>query len=217
LSGEKYISVVMSVYNEEKYIAASIKSVLNQTYPYFEFIIVNDGSTDKSEEIIKSFDDDRIVYKKIDKVNFSEALNVGLNIAKYEYIARMDADDISVPDRFEKQMKYLADHSDVQVLSCGYALFRNENISHIYNLPKSDKEIKEQLNYSSAVCHAGSIYSKKHILKFEGYNEKLDCLEDIDLWLRIREETKFHNLDDVLYFIRLKENSMTSKEYSKPK
>lgn len=207
----------MSVYNEEKYVAAAIKSILNQTYPYFEFIIINDGSTDNTEDIIKSFNDERIVYHKIEKVNFSAALNYGLKIAKYKYAARMDADDISTSDRFEKQMMYLEQNPDVNVLSCGYCLFRDNTVSHIRLLPENDNIIKEQLNYSSAVCHAGSIYSKEHILKFGGYNENLDCLEDIDLWLRIREQTVFHNLPEVLYLIRLKENSMTTKELLKPK
>ncbi len=213
----EYISVVMSVYNEEKYISAAIKSILNQTYPYFEFIIINDGSTDKSESLIKSFKDERIVYKKIEKVNFSKALNEGLNIAKYNYIARMDADDVSLSDRLEKQVKYLIENPDVQVLSSGYALFKNAKVSHIHKLPENDREIKEQLNYSASVCHAGSIFLKDHILKFGGYNENLDMLEDMDLWLRIRKETKFHNLNEVLYLIRIKKNSMTSKESLKPK
>lgn len=207
----------MSAYNEGKYISAAIKSILNQTYPYFEFIVINDGSTDNTEAVIKSFKDDRIVYKKIDKVSFSQALNIGLSLSKYNFIARMDADDISVPERFENQMKYLSENPDVQVISSGYGLFRENKVSHIYQLPVNDAEIKEQLNYSSAVCHAGSIYSKCHILNFGGYNEKLDMLEDIDLWLRIRKDTKFHNLDEILYLIRIKENSMTSKESLKPK
>lgn len=216
MKANEYISVVMSVYNEEKYLSAAIKSILNQTYPYFEFIIINDGSTDNSEYIIKSFKDERIVCKKIEKVNFSKALNEGLNIAKYNYVARMDADDISMPDRFEKQVKFIVENPDVQVLSSGYALFKNKRVSHIYQLPENDRDIKEQLNYSSSVCHAGSIYLKDHILKFGGYNEGLDILEDMDLWLRIRKDTKFHNLDEILYLIRIKENSMTSKESLKP-
>ncbi len=207
----------MSVYNEEKYVAVAIKSVLQQSYPYFEFVIINDGSTDKSEEIIKSFKDDRIVYKKIEKVNFSKALNYGLSIAQHNYIARMDADDISMRDRFEKQVNFLIENPEVQVLSSGYALFKGNKISHIYNLPMTDGDIKEQLNYSSSVCHAGSLYSKKHILNYGGYNENMDILEDIDLWLRIRKDTLFHNLDEALYLIRIKENSMTSNESLKPK
>lgn len=213
----EYISVVMSVYNEEKYVASAIKSILNQTYTNFEFIIINDGSTDNSESVIKSFDDERIVYKKIEKVSFAAALNTGLKIAKYDFIARMDADDISTPDRFEKQINFLVENPAVQVLSSGYALFREKNISHIYQLPVADKDIKEQLNYSSAICHAGSVFLKNHILNFGGYNENMDILEDIELWLRIRKETSFHNLDDILYLIRVKENSMTSNEASKPK
>ncbi|MBS1492643.1 MAG: glycosyltransferase [Bacteroidetes bacterium] len=207
----------MSVYNEERYVAAAIKSILNQTYPYFEFIIINDGSTDKSEDIIKSFNDERIVYKKIEKVNFSAALNYGLKIAKYDYVARMDADDVSVQDRFEKQIKYIVNNPEVNVLSSAYGLFKNESVSHLYHLPSQDKIIKEQLNVSSSVCHAGSLYLRNHILKYGGYNENLDCLEDIELWLRIRKDTVFHNLTSVLYLIRLKENSMSANEQKKPK
>ncbi len=106
------ISVVMSVYNGDKYLREEIESILNQTFKDFEFIIVNDGSTDKSLEIIKSYNDPRIVIIDQENTGLAKALNNGINIAKGRYIARMDQDDISNPERFEKQIEFLENLSE---------------------------------------------------------------------------------------------------------
>ena len=106
---EPLISVLLCTYNDEKYIKDAIESILNQTFKKFEFIIVNDGSTDRTLDIIKQYNDERIVL--IDKKNtgLTDSLNLGVSIAKTNWIARMDGDDISINNRFENQIKYLKD------------------------------------------------------------------------------------------------------------
>jgi glycosyltransferase involved in cell wall biosynthesis len=111
------ISVVMSVYNGEKYLRQAIESILQQTYTDFEFIIIDDGSTDSSREIIQSYDDKRIrLVINEQNIGLTKSLNKGIRLAKGEFIARMDADDISLPQRFEKQVAYLDSHPEVGVL-----------------------------------------------------------------------------------------------------
>lgn len=211
------ISVVMSVYNEENFIGAAIKSILIQTYPHFEFIIIDDGSTDSTGEIIKSFNDERIIYKKIENVIFSKALNVGISVAKYDLIARMDGDDIALPERFEKQISFLKNNPDVKILSSAYAFFIGDSVTQIYHPFQEDSEIKRKLNYQNPLTHPGIMFNKAHAAKYNFYNESLDCFEDVDLWQRMRADTKFKNLDEVLILRRLKENSLTNFEYTKPK
>ena len=112
------ISVVMPTFNGEKFIKEAIESILNQTFNDFEFIIVNDGSIDNTEKIIQSFSDKRIVYvKKEQNSGISDTLNLGISLAKGKYIARMDDDDISIPNRFERQLEVFA--SDLKIIVCG--------------------------------------------------------------------------------------------------
>lgn len=122
-----FLSVVLSTYNDEKYIAEAIQSILDQTYPYFEFIIVNDGSTDSTLNIIKSFKDDRIVL--IDKPNTGliDSLNTGVRAAKYDWIARMDGDDIAEPYRFEEQVKAIK--RDIVLVSSQCSIIDSDGIS----------------------------------------------------------------------------------------
>ena len=116
------VTVLMPVYNAEKYLAEAINSILNQTFTNYELLIINDGSTDKSEEIILKYSDKRIRYIKNDKnIRLVATLNKGIELAKGKYIARMDADDISVPTRLEKQITLLENNEDIGV--CGSFLY----------------------------------------------------------------------------------------------
>ena len=116
---EKMISVILPAYNAEKFLREAIDSILGQTYKNFELIVLNDGSTDRTEDIILAYDDPRIRYVKNEKnLKLIKTLNKGIDLAKGEYIARMDADDISLPRRFEIEVNYLQEHSDIDVVSC---------------------------------------------------------------------------------------------------
>ena len=115
------ISVVMPVYNGEKYLKDAIDSILNQTHTDFEFIIVNDGSTDNTANIIDSYVDSRIIHVRQENRGLPKALNVGASISKGEYIARMDADDISLPNRLKSQYLFFKSNSDISVLAGSFS------------------------------------------------------------------------------------------------
>ena len=114
------VSVILPVYNAEKFLKEAIDSILNQTFTDFELLLINDGSTDRSEEIIKSYNDKRISYAKNEKNSgLINTLNRGIDLARGEYIARMDGDDIALPERFELQVKHLI-KSDAAILATTY-------------------------------------------------------------------------------------------------
>jgi glycosyltransferase involved in cell wall biosynthesis len=194
------ISVVMPVYNGERYLREAIESILNQTYKNFEFIILNDGSNDKTEEIILSYDDPRIVYIKNSKnLRIVKTLNKGISLAKGVYIARMDADDISLPTRFEKQIQHLEKHHEVDI--CGTAIKHIGCKNEVQYFPRNHNEIKVNLLFNSAFAHptimGKSIYFKNHT-----YNDGYVMAEDYYLWASTCEKHHFSNLEDVLLYYR---------------
>lgn len=147
------ISVILPVYNGEKYLKEAIESILNQTYTNFEFIIIDDGSKDSSLEIIKEYEkeDERIVAVSRENKGLIATLNEGIEKAKGKYIARMDQDDISLPNRFEEQLKIM--ENDKEIVVCGswinvFGENRKEKISKYFQY---DKEIKANLIMSS-IC-----------------------------------------------------------------
>lgn len=183
------ISVVMPAYNSEKYIAEAIESILNQTYTDFEFIIINDGSTDKTEEIILSYTDERIVYLKNEKNSgIVYTLNRGLDVAKGEYIARMDSDDISLPTRFEKQIKYFKKHPETAVLGTAINIFGEGTQKHTFKFSCNPQKAKAELFFSSCLAHPSVIIRKtiidNHSLRYE---EEYKGMEDFVLWWRISQ------------------------------
>lgn len=183
------LSVIMPVYNAERFLAEAIESILNQTYRDFEFIIINDGSTDRSEEIIKSYHDDRIVYVKNEtNLKLIKTLNKGIDIAKGEFIARMDSDDVSLPDRFERQIRVFEKHPEVDFIN-GRAYDINEQgfrTGKIWYGPVSEESIKYINLFSSIICHP-AVMIKADLLKTYKYRDEISVLhiEDYDLWARL--------------------------------
>lgn len=203
-----YLSVVLSTYNDEKYIAESINSILNQTYPYFEFIIVNDGSTDNTLSIIKSFDDSRI--RLIDKPNTGlvDSLNIGVKAAKYDWIARMDGDDIAEPNRFEEEIEYLKE--GVAVVSAGIRIIDAEG--KITSVPSSKRFL---VNYATRlglqfIVHPLAIFNKDIWGKVGGYDSYMYKNEDCDLWVKMSFWGKLIVLDKKLLRYRRHGNNITS-------
>ena len=130
------ISVLMPVYNGSRFLHYSIKSILNQTYKDFEFIIISDGSTDNSEKIILSFKDERIKDFKCEHKGISNTLNFGLSKSSCDIIARMDADDISVPNRFEEQLNFLSHNPQYDVVSSWYECLKIKGLNMLLKLLK---------------------------------------------------------------------------------
>ncbi len=206
------ISVVMPAYNAEKYIAEAIESILAQTYKDFEFIIINDGSTDKTEEIILSYNDERIVYLKNEKnMGIVHTLNRGLDIAKGEYIARMDADDISLSQRLEKQLKYMEKHKSIAVLGTSFTIFGDGIKSYPFIFSFNHKRAKAELFFNSSLGHP-SVIIKKSVLDNNSlrYEEEYKGLEDFVLWWRIAKHGNVASLKQPLLKYRKHKKQITS-------
>lgn len=207
------ISVIMPTYNAELYLRQAVESILNQTYADFEFIIIDDGSTDRTEEIIKSYPDSRILYlKNKQNLGIVKTLNIGLMAARGEFIALMNADDISSSERLEKQYKFLQRKKDVSLVgsSAEYinqegGLLKNEIKSSNYNL------IKWQMLFDFSFIN-GSIFFRSEILKnLIGYKEiEGDCVEDYEFLLRVCEKYQVSNIKDKLYRYRVYGSSVSS-------
>jgi glycosyltransferase involved in cell wall biosynthesis len=204
------ISVIMPVYNGEKYLREAIDSILNQTYRDFEFIILNDGSTDSTEEIILSYDDPRIVYvKNKENLQIVKTLNQGIALAKGKYIARMDADDISLPRRFEKQIALMTARPDIDVCGTWYKTFGEKE--YLQKLPTQDEQIKVDLLFYTSLAHP-SIMMKKSIFDECKYSENFPKAEDYALWIELADKFKFANIPESLLHYRLHQNQ-TGTEY----
>ncbi|HEX2786710.1 MAG TPA: glycosyltransferase [Ignavibacteria bacterium] len=205
------LTVLMPVYNGGEKTKFAIKSILKQTYKDFEFLIVNDGSTDITEEVILSFKDSRINYKKIEHLGISNALNYGINNSSGDYIARMDGDDISLLSRLELQVQEIKKDSSISILSNWYAHMKNYKVFRVVQTPLSNEQIKRDLLKQSVICHASSILKKSDIIKIGLYNPEYEGLEDYELWLRGLNEFTFKNIPQVLYCV----NDYGKKEINK--
>jgi len=197
------ISVVMPVYNADVYLAEAIESILNQTYRHFECIIICDDPTDKTREIIGKYSesDSRITpfYRK--KEGLVSALNKGCSLAKGKYIARMDADDISLPIRFQKQLDFLEAHPEIDVCGTGAEIYSDNNDSSLFSPPESQNEIKFFLLFDNCLAHP-SVMMKTAWIQRNGYNENAVFFEDYELWLRTLDTSGISNIKDVLVKLR---------------
>jgi glycosyltransferase involved in cell wall biosynthesis len=208
------VTVLMPAYNAGKYICEAITSVLEQSFTDFELLIINDGSTDDTEKMIRSFNDPRIVIINQENNGIASALNMGLNIARANYIARFDADDICYPDRLKIQYDFITTYPQYSVIGSaadyvdadGHFIFTHHPVAHL------DEEI-QQLKYS--VCpfiHSSVIYKKELILNIGGYNEHAYTYEDHFLWVNILTHAKACNLSQSLIKVRLNPESVTIDE-----
>tara|TARA_B100001287_G_scaffold72444_1_gene60079 strand:- start:11039 stop:12055 length:1017 start_codon:yes stop_codon:yes gene_type:complete len=201
-------SVVMSVYNGSEFLSDAIESILQQTYKNFEFIIINDASTDNSLEIIKSYNDHRIVLIENKKNIFLAAsLNKGIKASQGKYIIRMDADDISMPNRISKQVQYMENNPDIGICgTCseiigfnpGYSKYSAEN--HI---------IKYKLLYECHLLHPTIIIRSDIIEKHQlYYNESYRKNQDYELFVRAIDKTNYGNILDYLLKYRQTEHNI---------
>lgn len=197
------VSVVMAVYNGEKYLREAIDSVLTQTFVNFEFIIINDGSSDGSLSIIHSYSDKRIKLINNDgNKGLIYSLNIGIEISLGKYIARMDADDICLAERFQKQFEYLELHPNIGVIGCDYLSFNDKHSSYIKSIYKSG-EIKAFLLFTATMCHPTLMLRKQVLLDNNlYYSETAKHVEDYDLWCRLILHTDFYNRNEVLFKYR---------------
>ena len=175
--------------------------MLSQTFTDFELIVLNDCSPDNAEEIMDTYNDSRIVrYRGEQNVGLSNVLNVGISMARGEYIARMDSDDISLPDRLQFQVDYLDSHPEYDLVSVGMKEFGEGSVVHFYD--NETEQIKFNALFHSPIPHASSMWRKR---SFEGllYDQSFVPSEDYHLWTRaLIKGVKMRNLPQVLYMYR---------------
>ena len=196
------VSVLMPVYKtNEKYLREAISSILNQTYTDFEFLILDDCPEDTREEIVKSFKDKRIKYFKNEQnLGITPSRNKLIDMAKGEYLAVFDHDDISLPTRFEKQVAYLDEYQGVGVVSCK---IKNMIRGTTSKNPTDDADIRLALMRTCALTHPASMIRKSVLIKNNiRYEEEFSPSEDYALWCRLIPFTKFHNINEVLFHYR---------------
>lgn len=206
------ISVLMPVYNAEKYLHEAIDSILNQTFKDFEFFIINDASTDNSKKIIMSYNDKRIRHLENKKnLGVAGTLNRGLKLAEGKYIARMDADDIAYSQRLQIEYNEIIKDAKVAVVASFYDVI-DENGKYLYTVKDSSsaEEIYYALQFRNCLGHPTIIFNKEIIInEFGGYDEKYEA-EDYDLWLRVSKKYKIMKLDKVLVKVRRSKQNKTA-------
>ena len=211
------ISIVMSTYNEsEKELKEAIDSMLNQTMGDFEFIIVIDNpNNDRHKEILSNYEkkDERIkILCNDSNIGLAKSLNIGIDFAKGKYIARMDADDISEPNRLEKELDFLENNTDIDILSTNKIdIDEFGNVVNIASsLPTNDKKIKRILKVTSVITHSAAVFKKEKIEKIGKYRPFF-ASQDYDLWLRASYYgLKFAIIDEPLIKYRVRQNNISN-------
>ena len=207
------LSILMTTYNNGQFILNAVNSILNQTYRDFEFIIIDDGSEDETSSIVKNIKDNRILYEHIHHSGRVATLNYGLNKCSSEWVALMDSDDLSLPNRLQKQISYNEKiHADV--ISSWYGIFSKNNLKYIIKTPENDHEIKKALVLHSVISNPGVMFRKSVILDSGGYNIPDTNFEDYLLWLKIKCKATFYNIPEVLILQRYRTDSISRKDLS---
>ena len=206
------ISVLMSVYNAEDDLHASIESILNQTYSNFEFIIVNDGSTDRTKEKLESYakQDDRIKLIHQDNTGLTKALNNGIQIAKGQYIARQDADDISYPERLERQLALI--RQDQQISLVGGNSLDQYPSGYQSTWGFSDSETLQKTAFlKTPFPHSTAFMRTETLKKLGGYNESYKTSQDMELWMRFAKHGKLVMTQEPILTRHIVEGSISKK------
>jgi len=209
-------SVVMSVFNGETFLAEAIESILNQTFRNFEFVIIDDGSTDKTAEIISNYAkaDGRIRVFSQGNRGRAESLNRGIDLSRGLYIVRMDADDVAMPSRVEEQIGFLDKHPTIGLLggACQAIDARGQGFETIL-CPLEDSEIRMQMRLHNPMCHPAVVMRKNLALESGGYRKALQDADDFDLWLRVAERTQLANLENVVLRYRIHRGQVTIRNF----
>ncbi|MCE5336503.1 MAG: glycosyltransferase [Desulfobacteraceae bacterium] len=199
------ITVITAVYNCEKYVRESIDSTLQQTFPDFELILIDDGSTDGTLEILERYRDERITLIHQSNMGLAKSLNKGLWTARGKYIVRLDADDISMPHRFERQYRFMEDHPEC-VISGASAMMIDADGKYLYTetMPTSWSDTRRYLPYESPFFHSAVIFRREPALACGGYYEKIKHhFEDLFLWNKLAAVGELRNLEEPLIKYRL--------------
>lgn len=211
------ISVIIPAFNAELYIKEALESVCSQTYVNLEIIVIDDGSSDRTREIIEKFQDARILLISRENRGLIATLNEGIEISRGDYVARMDADDICLSTRLETQVEYLRKHNNIGLLFTGIE-YIDENGRKLREKvsTKSRKLEPVELLFGCPVCHPTVMFDMTKLKKSDIQYDKAYCLaEDFELWTRLVSITEIGIINKVLFKYRIHPNSITSKNNEK--
>jgi glycosyltransferase involved in cell wall biosynthesis len=199
------VSVVMPAHNAAAYLNEAVSSILAQTFRDFEFIIIDDGSTDATASILKQYAelDSRLQVHHQENQGMISALNRGCRLARGEYIARMDADDISYAYRLERQLEYLARHPHIGVVGTWTRVTKNGSEATSWCPSTNAKSLKWELFFGVCVAHPSVMMRRDIVAKLNFYRTEAEHIEDVDLWLRASSITEFGNVPEMLYEYRV--------------
>lgn len=199
------VTVLMPVYNGAPYLKEAIESILSQTFKDFEFIIIDDGSTDNSYEIARSYLDQRIkLYKNEFNLRVAETLNKGIKLAQGEYIARMDADDVSLPNRLARQVNFLDSHPDITIVGSWVKVIGDTH-EYVWKYESNPEKLKTKMFFNCSVAHPTIMMRKKAMLDNNLWYNNMG-VEDFDLWARACEKIKMSNINKVFLHYRINTN-----------
>jgi len=203
------VTVLMSVFNGQIYLKEAIDSILNQTYTNFEFVIINDASTDDSEQIIHSYHDKRIKYSKNHiNLGLAASLNKGINLSSGEYIARMDADDISINTRLARQVDFLEENPHIVLVGSWFKIIGS---GYIVKPPTSKEDVKIDILFNNPLAHPSVMFRKQDFVNQNlYYDETLNTSQDQELWYRVSKELEIANMPQVLLNYRVHDNQVSS-------
>lgn len=210
---KELLTVLLPVYNSERFLKQAIDSVLTQSFQDFILLIINDGSIDKSKDIIMGYNDERIEYiENESNIGLVKTLNKGLSLVKTKYVARMDADDICNSDRFEIQINYLEKNSTIALVG-GWATVINEENRTVGKIkyPSDDITIRTSLLFSNMFIHS-SIMLRYELIKDLKYDESHIATEDFGLWAKISQNNSIANLQHFLIEYRINTKGIMAKE-----
>lgn len=208
--GLPYVSVILTVYNGEPHVGEAIESIRQQTFKDWELILINDGSTDDTEKICQSFSENRIRMYTQENKGRGESLNRALGLAKGEYIAIIDDDDIAKPERLERQVSYLDTNDDIHLIGSWYEKQIEESMdaeSTVAKPPCRNKEIRRSLPLTNPFGHSTVLYRRDAALSVGGYRTELDSCLDLDFYVRLaKADYNFSNIPEPLVVIRKHQN-----------
>ena len=217
--GNPKVTVLMPVYNGETYLAEAIESILNQTFADFEFLIIDDGSTDNTWDILNNFNDSRIrLVKNNQNMGITKTLNKGLQLARSNYVARMDADDICIQERLQRQKAFLDENLNFAMVGSWIEVIDEigRKIKRI-NFPIVSYLLRWRLLYTNTFAHSAVMFRKDAALGVGGYSEKLRYAQDYDLWSRISIHWDVANIPAVLVQWRFWKESISAVQAKKQK
>ena len=213
------VSVLMSCYNGEKWIGDAIESVLHQTFRDFEFIIVDDGSRDKSLEIMNSYSakDSRIRIIEKENTGLPDSLNVGIQAAKGDWIARIDTDDLCEPQRLKKQFDFAASDPELVLVGSAYHEIDEEGrVQKLQFYPETHTDLKKNLLHKKRFfAHSSAFYKTDAVRKAGGYRPRIKKSEDYDLWLRLSENGKLACIPEPLIRFRTHPGQISHEDSGK--